>query len=45
VPGILAHLENGLLAGGAKVERCDLYQRYPSDEAAYQRLRELGYAP
>jgi hypothetical protein len=44
VPGILAHLENGHLSEGASVERCDLCRRYPSDEAALQRLRELGYA-
>ncbi len=43
VPGILAHLESGQLAAGTKVERCDLCQRYPSDEAALEKLRELGY--
>jgi hypothetical protein len=43
VPGIIARIENGRLAKGAKVERCDLCQRYPSDEAALERLRELGY--
>lgn len=43
VPGILAHVENGKLTPGAKVERCDLCQRYPSDEAALGKLRELGY--
>lgn len=42
VPGILAHVENGQLAPGAKVERCDLCRRYASDEAAYRRLVELG---
>jgi hypothetical protein len=42
VPGVLAHMENGRLAAGAGVERCDLCQRYPSDEAARQRLHELG---
>jgi len=45
VPGILAHLKNGRLTPGAKVERCDLCQRYPSDEAALERLRELGHGP
>ncbi len=45
VPGILAHMENGRLAPGAKVERCDLCQRYPTDEAALARLQELGYDP
>ena len=43
LPGILAHLENGQLAADAKVERCDLCQRYASDEAALEKLRELGY--
>ena len=43
VPGILAHMEDGHLAEGAQVNRCDLCQRYPSDEAAFERLRELGY--
>jgi hypothetical protein len=45
VPGILAHMENGRLAEGAQVNRCDLCQRYPSDEAAFERLRELGHVP
>lgn len=43
VPGILAHLENGCLQEGAKVERCDLCRRYPSDEAALEKLQELGH--
>lgn len=43
VPGILAHTENGRLAPGTAVERCDLCQRYPSDEAALRKLQELGY--
>jgi hypothetical protein len=43
IPGILAHLENGLLPEGAKVERCDLCRRYPSDAAALEKLRELGH--
>ena len=42
VPGILARVENGRLAFGAKVERCDLCQRYPSDEAAHKKLTESG---
>jgi hypothetical protein len=41
IPGILAHMENGRLAKGAKVNRCDLCQRYPSDEMALEKLREL----
>ena len=45
VPGILAHMENGHLAEGAVVNRCDLCQRYPSDEAAFEKLRELGHVP
>jgi len=43
VPGILAHMENGRLAPGAKVERCDLCRRYPSDGAAAEKLRQLGH--
>jgi hypothetical protein len=45
VPGILAHIENGRLAPGAKVERCDLCRRYCSDEAALEKLRQLGMVP
>jgi|GEM_PF-2270697 hypothetical protein len=44
VPGILAHLEEGRVAPGAKVERCDMCQRLPSDEAALAKLQELGIA-
>ena len=43
VPGILARMENGRLAPGAKVERCDLCRRYPSDEAAAEKLRQLSH--
>jgi len=43
VPGILARVENGKLVPGTEVERCDLCRRYPSDEAALEKLRELGY--
>jgi hypothetical protein len=32
VPGVLAHVEHGLIT--STVERCDLCERYPSDEAA-----------
>lgn len=42
IPGILAHLERGRVAQGAKVERCDQCQRYESDEVAQQKLIELG---
>jgi hypothetical protein len=41
IPGILAHLENGHLPEGAKVERCGLCCRYPSDAAALETLCEL----
>ena len=44
VPGILAAMDNGRLAPGASVERCDLCQRYESDEAAYHKLIELRMA-
>jgi hypothetical protein len=33
------------LAEGAKVNRCDLCQRYPSDEAALEKLRQLDLVP
>jgi hypothetical protein len=42
IPGILAHLEDGRLPEGAKVERCDLCRRYPSDAAALEKFRENG---
>jgi hypothetical protein len=42
VPGILAHVKNGHVAPNTDVERCDLCERYPSDEAARGKLRELG---
>ena len=42
IPGILARLENGRLVPGSEVQRCDLCQRYPTDEAARARLMELG---
>jgi hypothetical protein len=44
IPGILAHFENGRLSPGATAERCDQCQRYPSDEAALARLKQLGLA-
>ena len=43
VPGILAHVVNCRLTPAAKVERCDACQRYPTDEAALAKLRELGF--
>lgn len=42
VPGILARVEQGRLVAGAAVERCDLCQRFDSDQAALAKLRELG---
>jgi hypothetical protein len=45
VPGILARVVQGRLVPGAQVERCDLCQRYASDEAALAKLVELGIAP
>ena len=42
VPGILAHVENGRVSPNTEVERCDLCERCPSDEAAREKLRELG---
>jgi hypothetical protein len=44
VPGIIAAMEDGRLAPGAVVERCDQCERYPTDAAALARLRELGVA-
>ena len=44
VPGILAHLQDGRVAPGALVERCDRCCRFASDEEAKNRLRELGIA-
>ena len=43
-PGILAHLQEGRVAPGALVERCDMCRRFASDEEAIARLRELGIA-
>lgn len=42
VPGVLAYLENGRVATGAVVERCDSCERFESDAAARQKLVELG---
>lgn len=44
VPGVIAHMDNGRLAAGAVVERCDFCRRYPTDADALARLRELGLA-
>jgi hypothetical protein len=45
IPGILARVEKGRVVPGTKVERCDACERYESDEAALQKLIELGIAP
>jgi len=42
VPGVLACVENGKVVPGAAVERCDACGRFTSDEAAQQKLVELG---
>jgi hypothetical protein len=42
VTGILAHMEDGRVAPGTEVERCDQCGRYPSDQAAVDELRRLG---
>jgi hypothetical protein len=44
IPGVIAAMKNGRLAPGAAVERCDLCQRFPTEEAALSRLKELGLA-
>ena len=44
VPGILAHVKNERLSSRSKVQRCDQCQRYPSDQAAHDKLVELGIA-
>ena len=44
VPGIIAEVENCRLVLGGKVERCDACQRYASDQAAHDKLVELGMA-
>lgn len=44
VPGIIAGVQDGKLVTAVSVERCDLCQRYASDEAARQKLIELGMA-
>lgn len=44
VPGILAKVQNCRVVLGAKIERCDQCQRYASDQAAHDKLVELGMA-
>lgn len=44
VPGIIARIENGRLAAGATVERCDACERFPTDTAALAELRRRGMA-
>ena len=45
IPGILARVENGRVVPGTEVERCDACERFTSDEAALQKLIEMGIAP
>jgi hypothetical protein len=42
VPGIIAQMEDGRLTPDAKVQRCDACELYESDEAAMEKLKELG---
>ncbi len=42
VPGVLACVENGKVVPGTTVERCDACGRFESDDAARQKLVELG---
>lgn len=42
VPGILAAMENGKVASGAEIERCDVCERYLSDTAARNKMASLG---
>jgi len=44
VPGILAQVANCHVVPSCKVQRCDACQRYASDQAAHDRLVELGMA-
>ncbi len=44
VPGTLSHMEQGRIAPNSKVERCDICRRFPSDDAARERLVSLGLA-
>jgi len=45
VPGILAHVQDGRLAEGAGVERCDQCQRFAMDADALAELVRRGIAP
>ena len=42
IPGILARVIDGQVVAGTKVERCDVCRIYPSDQAALEKLRDLG---
>jgi len=44
VPGILAQVANCHVVPGGKVQRCDACERYASDQAAHNKLAELGMA-
>lgn len=45
VPGVLARMENGKVAVGAKVERCDACCLYPDDRTAREIMTALGLCP
>jgi len=42
MPAVLACVENGKVVPGTVVERCDACVRFESDEAARQKLVQLG---
>jgi hypothetical protein len=42
VPGVLAAMQDGRLAPGSVVERCDQCERFPTDAAALAALKERG---
>ena len=45
IPGILARVEDGRLVPDSEVQRCDVCERFASDEAALAKLIELKVAP
>ena len=44
MPDVLTDLENGRVALGALVERCDFCQRIPTDAEALAQIKGLGIA-
>ena len=42
VPGVIAHVKNGRLGKTEMVQRCDMCQRFATDEAALAELYRLG---